>query len=225
MKVIHTDFKFYQHAGPKAAVPECPPGEVRLVGGASPLEGRVEVYIDNQWGTMCDDSWDDNGAAVICKQLGYPHEGMFVTLDVHVFYLLVCHARTHTNEHTAGARMVSFGGNESLNILFDDLKCKGSESNLFECHRRNLGQVDCTHSEDVGVVCAAGQSMGVACAAGQSVGVACAVGRVSVGVACAVGQSVFMGVQSVCVVYMLCKWCFKTSGNDFSVLQGVSCAL
>ena len=52
----------------------CSPGTVRLVKGsqrAGLREGRVEVCIDNQWGTVCDDSWDANGATVVCKQLGY----------------------------------------------------------------------------------------------------------------------------------------------------------
>ena len=49
----------------------CADGDVRLVGGQYESEGRVEICFNEQFGTICDDTWDAADAAVVCRQLNY----------------------------------------------------------------------------------------------------------------------------------------------------------
>ena len=58
--------------------PDCTNGDVSLVGGGSAREGRVEICVNGTWVTACEDSFDANGAVIICNQLGYPGLGVFV---------------------------------------------------------------------------------------------------------------------------------------------------
>ena len=63
---------------------------VRLV-GASSSEGRVEMWVNGTWGTVCDGSWDEQDAEVVCRQLGYDR---LVSEHTHT------HTHTHTSSHT-----------------------------------------------------------------------------------------------------------------------------
>ena len=107
---------------------------VRLVGGSGPHEGRVEVYHNGTWGTVCDDSWDLQDATVVCRQLGYISA-------------------------TAAWGSARFGPGSDP-ILFSELSCIGNESTIVECDNRDTGDHNCTHSNDAGVVCE-GQSVSV----------------------------------------------------------------
>ena len=74
----------------------CSNGDIRLVGGADELEGRVEVCYDNRWGTVCSNYWDTTDANVACGQLGFSNKGNqkvdtgVYILYLHSYYMMSC---------------------------------------------------------------------------------------------------------------------------------------
>ena len=105
---------------------EVPPSEaqLRLVGG-NDTAGRLEIYLDGEWGTVCDDYWDLVDADVACRQLGFLGA-------------------------ISAPRYAAFGeGSEPTHL--DDVECTGVETDLVSCAHTRLE--DCGHSEDAGVVC------------------------------------------------------------------------
>ena len=128
----------------------CTYGDVRLVGGSNQYEGRVEVCINDEWGTVCDDSWDTTDASVVCKQLGYAYTGS---------ELIQLHQRCGNNMKcycflTAGRAYTSaLFGSGTGPIYMDDVACTLSASQLLECFSRPILSTDCLHSADAGVGC------------------------------------------------------------------------
>ena len=101
---------------------------VRLVNGSTKYEGRVEVYYNGQWGTVCDDGWDLNDAQVVCRQLGFGP--------------------------AIAARNDKYYGQGSGQIWLDYLNCTGTELTIEYCSHSGWGIHDCYHEEGAGVVCA-----------------------------------------------------------------------
>ncbi|XP_077408214.1 scavenger receptor cysteine-rich type 1 protein M130-like isoform X2 [Vanacampus margaritifer] len=100
---------------------------VRLVNGTNRCVGRVEILHLDQWGTVCDDKWGMQEASVVCREMGC---GAPIEVKYNAF----------------------FGAGDS-EIWLDDLECTGREKSLAECSHRGLGEHDCNHREDAGVIC------------------------------------------------------------------------
>ena len=106
---------------------------VRLVDGGAPHRGRVELFHNDKWGSVCDDYWDFREAIVICKMLGYSRISRTERPNV-------CCGRLGRMSFDAP-------------IWLDNTHCTGSEDSIFDCRANALGDNDCRHYEDAGVVC------------------------------------------------------------------------
>ena len=91
--------------------------------------GRVEIFYNGQWGTICDLGWDMNEVRVVCRELGYKY----------------------------GVRALKRGQVPvgTGKILLDDVACSGSEKNISMCSHREWGMGRCNHGKDAGVECSA----------------------------------------------------------------------
>ena len=113
---------YYVSIHPHADTPSS--SEIRLVGGRSQYEGRVEVNRSGEWQTVCDDSWDIAEAEVVCRWLGYGYAILAI-------------------------QSAAFGqgsGRQWERIW----QCNGNEASLDDC---SSSRSYCFHSEDASVIC------------------------------------------------------------------------
>jgi hypothetical protein len=100
---------------------------VTLVNGSSANEGRLEVYHNNMWGSVCDDAWTPESTTTACKELGYPNGGVLAPVE-------------------------SFAPGTGV-IWLDDVICTNVTASLELCPHNDWGVHNCAHSEDVGLIC------------------------------------------------------------------------
>ena len=109
------------------------------MGGNSYNEGIVEVNYYGEWGTVCDDGWDDTDAGVVCRQLGFGSSGTAIG--------------------AAGAAITSSGYGDLPNpTLLDGITCTGNETTLASCAHYGVNITkNCKHSGVAGVNCTKAQ--------------------------------------------------------------------
>ncbi|XP_063313555.1 lysyl oxidase homolog 3 isoform X5 [Pelobates fuscus] len=90
-------------------------------------EGRVEVFYNQEWGTICDDDFTMENAHILCRHLGFTEATGW----------------THSAKYGKGVGR----------IWLDNVICSGSEKSIIDCNSRGWGNSDCTHEEDAGVIC------------------------------------------------------------------------
>ena len=96
----------------------------------SQYEGRIEIYHNGAWGTICDHDWDLVDAQVACRMLGF----------------------------SGALRAVNnaYYGKGTGRVWLDNVECTGNETSLLNCQHRRFGSVDSScrdHHNDAGVVC------------------------------------------------------------------------
>ncbi|NXC72110.1 WC11 protein, partial [Anhinga anhinga] len=101
--------------------------KLRVIGGEDGCSGRVEIWHQGSWGTICDDSWELADANVVCRQLG-------------------CGSAVSALSEAA------FGEGTGP-IWLEKVHCKGTELSLWDCPVKPLFSKNCDHKEDAAVDC------------------------------------------------------------------------
>lgn len=93
--------------------------------GSDYTEGRLEIFHDDQWGSICDNNWFGDDATVACRQMGLG--------NVEYAYQ-------------------DYGPGQGP-VHLDDVECHGTETNITTCQKGDWGVNDCAHDSDVGMSC------------------------------------------------------------------------
>ena len=117
-------------------------------------DSRVEICINNAWGTICNTLFGREDAEVVCEQLeGFQRDSQLAWQPL---YCVICRCQYCMYPSNAGAEVLPGAqfGSAMCPIFLDQLVCSGSETSLLECQSYTpLGLSTCQHSQDVGVRC------------------------------------------------------------------------
>ena len=100
---------------------------VHLINGTSPWQGRLEIFYQDAWTSVCDDEFDINEGDVVCHQLGH--------------------------DYAVEVKFGAFFGKGNGNIWINNLDCFGNETSLRQCRKLSRTGQSCLHDEDVGLMC------------------------------------------------------------------------
>uniref|UniRef100_A0A8C4NW11 Lysyl oxidase homolog n=1 Tax=Dicentrarchus labrax TaxID=13489 RepID=A0A8C4NW11_DICLA len=103
---------------------------IRIVGGRSNYEGRVEVQVGSKWGTVCSTGWTTKEAMVVCRQLGLGYS---------------MHAINET---------WYWDSSNVTEMIMSGVKCTGNEMSLSQCqHHKTVSCQKSAAKFAAGVIC------------------------------------------------------------------------
>ncbi|XP_028399971.1 uncharacterized protein LOC114523292 [Dendronephthya gigantea] len=97
---------------------------LRLVNGNGYSSGRLEIFHQGIWGSVCRDGWSQINNDVVCRELGF----------------------------STGTLSFEFGAGTGQ-IWMDDVRCTEADRSLRHCSHRGFGSHNCVHQQDVGLKC------------------------------------------------------------------------
>ena len=98
--------------------------------------------MNNIWGTVCDNFWDDKDASVVCRMLGYSPYGRYIIIIDQISFNFIIGASALTNAFVEG----------NWHVHINDLNCTGSEQSIWDCPHNGLNKY-CNHYKDASVIC------------------------------------------------------------------------
>ncbi|XP_020623726.1 lysyl oxidase homolog 2A-like [Orbicella faveolata] len=123
-----TNCNHYEDAGVKCHTPQLQGHEIRLHGGGSPFEGRVEVFHDGKWGSVCADGWGIEEAMTVCRQLNLGYASQAVTKN-------------------------NLFGGTALGMIMSGVKCRVDDISIYRCQHDDWKNTTCSKEDLAGVIC------------------------------------------------------------------------